>query len=109
MYIYVQWIERRHRKGLKEMTQKASLFKGQQKRKTIPPNRHGKPHSNRKGKRFVKPSKFSKDMDADRLTKFINQCNEIKAATAAQKEGGQFNILKVEAEIKKSEDMKQEA
>lgn len=33
----------------------------------------------------------------------------MKAATAAQKEGGQFNILKVEAEIKKSEDKKQEA
>ncbi|KAH7676964.1 hypothetical protein IHE45_07G051700 [Dioscorea alata] len=91
------------------MTQKGSLFKGQQKRKTIPPNRHGKPHSSRKGKRYVKPSKFTKDMDTDReLTKFINQCNEIKAATAAQKEGGQFNILKVEAEVKKSED-KQEA
>lgn len=30
------------------------------------------------------------------LSKFINQCNEIKAATAASKEGGQLNILKPE-------------
>ncbi|KAJ0959847.1 hypothetical protein J5N97_014295 [Dioscorea zingiberensis] len=91
------------------MTQKGSLFKGQQKRKTIPPNRHGKAASTRKGKRFVKPSKITKDMDVDReLTKFINQCNEIKAATAAQKEGGQLNIIKVESDSKKP-DNQQEA
>ncbi|XP_050387756.1 uncharacterized protein LOC126804043 [Argentina anserina] len=77
------------------MTQKATQFKGQQKRKTIPPNRHGKSVQTRKGKRNIKPSKFSKDMDSDReVTKFINHCNEVKAATAANKEGGQLSIVK---------------
>ncbi|KAM5552085.1 hypothetical protein ABKV19_026778 [Rosa sericea] len=77
------------------MTQKATQFKGQQKRKTIPPNRHGKSVQTRKGKRNVKPAKFTKDMDADReITKFINHCNEVKAATAANKEGGQLSIVK---------------
>ncbi|KAF3437354.1 hypothetical protein FNV43_RR20107 [Rhamnella rubrinervis] len=77
------------------MTQKSALFKGQQKRKTIPPNRHGKAPVTRKGKRIVKPSKFTKEMDTDReLTKFINHCNEVKAATAANKEGGQLSIVK---------------
>ncbi|TYJ04687.1 hypothetical protein E1A91_A12G109000v1 [Gossypium mustelinum] len=69
------------------MTQKGNLFKGQKKQKTIPPNRHGK--------RVVKPSKMTKEMDADReLTKFINHCNEIKAATVANKDGGQLSIVK---------------
>ncbi|KAK1286541.1 hypothetical protein QJS10_CPB20g01704 [Acorus calamus] len=78
------------------MTQKGCLFKGQKKNKSIPPNRHGKPPSTRKGKRVVKPLKVTKEMDADReLSKFINQCNEIKAANHAIKEGGQLNILKV--------------
>ncbi|EOX96624.1 Uncharacterized protein TCM_005838 [Theobroma cacao] len=78
------------------MTQKGNLFKGQKKQKTIPPNRHGKLPHVRKGKRVVKPSKMTKDMDADReLTKFINQCNEIKAATIANKDGGQLNIVKL--------------
>ncbi|KAH7527961.1 hypothetical protein FEM48_Zijuj05G0021500 [Ziziphus jujuba var. spinosa] len=77
------------------MTQKSNLFKGQQKKKTIPPNRHGKASVTRKGKRFVKPSKVTKDMDTDReVTKFINYCNEVKAATAANKEGGQLSIVK---------------
>ncbi|KAI5603691.1 hypothetical protein BDE02_01G236100 [Populus trichocarpa] len=77
------------------MTQKNSLFKGQLKRKTVPPNRHGKTPHIRKGKRFVKPSKVTEEMDADReLSKFINNCNEIKAATAANKEGGQLSIVK---------------
>ncbi|GKU88585.1 hypothetical protein SLEP1_g2831 [Rubroshorea leprosula] len=49
------------------MTQKGNLFKGQQKKKTIPPNRHGKIPYNRKGKRVVKPSKMTKDSDSDRL------------------------------------------
>ena len=31
------------------------------------------------------------------LTKFINQCNEVKAATAANKEGGQLRIVKDKA------------
>ena len=31
------------------MTQKANLFKGQQKKKSVPPNRHGKPSVTRKG------------------------------------------------------------
>ncbi|GLT39637.1 hypothetical protein SLA2020_138190 [Shorea laevis] len=78
------------------MTQKGNLFKGQQKKKTIPPNRHGKIPNNRKGKRVVKPSKMTKDSDTDReLTKFINHCNEIKAATVATKDGGQLSIVKV--------------
>ncbi|XP_062175275.1 uncharacterized protein LOC133880338 [Alnus glutinosa] len=77
------------------MTQKAKLFKGQQKKKSIPPNRHGKLPQTRKGKRNVKPSKMTKEMDADReLSKFINHCNEVKAATAANKEGGQLSIVK---------------
>lgn len=77
------------------MTQKANLFKGKQKKKSIPPSRHGKPPPTRKGKRFVKPSKVTKDMDADReLSKFINHCNEVKAATVANKEGGQLSIVK---------------
>ncbi|XP_038897231.1 uncharacterized protein LOC120085359 [Benincasa hispida] len=77
------------------MTQKANLFKGQQKRKTIPPNRHGKIPQTRKGKRFVKPSKTTKEMETDReVSKFINYCNETKAATLANKEGGQLSIVK---------------
>ncbi|KAF8403767.1 hypothetical protein HHK36_011872 [Tetracentron sinense] len=77
------------------MTQKTSLFKGKQKKKSIPPSRHGKPPPSRKGKRVVKPSKITKEMDADReLSKFINHCNEVKAATAANKEGGQLSIVK---------------
>ncbi|KAK4253763.1 hypothetical protein QN277_010398 [Acacia crassicarpa] len=76
------------------MTQKAVLFKGQKKKKS-PPNRHGKVPQTRKGKKFVKPSKITKEMDVDReLSKFINHCNEIKAATVAQKDGGQLCILK---------------
>ncbi|KAA8515638.1 hypothetical protein F0562_018751 [Nyssa sinensis] len=81
------------------MTQKANLFKGQQKKKSIPPNRHGKIPPTRKGKRVVKPSKVTKEMDADReLSKFINHCNEVKAATAANKEGGQLSIVKPQPE-----------
>nr|ACG45299.1 hypothetical protein [Zea mays] len=38
------------------MTQKQTLFKGQSKKKTIPPNRHGKAPHVRKGKRAVKPT-----------------------------------------------------
>ncbi|WMV10721.1 hypothetical protein MTR67_004106 [Solanum verrucosum] len=76
------------------MTQKANLFKGQQKKKPVP-SRHGKAPQIRKGKRAVKPSKNTKQMDVDReLTKFINQCNETKAATFATKDGGQLCILK---------------
>ncbi|CDP16346.1 unnamed protein product [Coffea canephora] len=81
------------------MTQKSNLFKGQQKKKSIPPNRHGKATQTRKGKRVVKPSKVTKDMDTDReLTKFINYCNEAKAATVANKEGGQLSIVKPQPE-----------
>lgn len=81
------------------MTQKGNLFKGQQKKKSIPPNRHGKALQTRKGKRVVKPSKVTKDMDTDRdLTKFINYCNEAKAATIANKEGGQLSIVKPQPE-----------
>ncbi|XP_031477410.1 uncharacterized protein LOC116248644 [Nymphaea colorata] len=77
------------------MTQKQVLFKGQQKKKTLPPSRHGKPPQGRKGKRFIKPSKITREMEMDKeVTKFINQCNEIKAATVASKEGGQFSLLK---------------
>ncbi|XP_022770115.1 uncharacterized protein LOC111313699 isoform X2 [Durio zibethinus] len=49
------------------MTQKGNLFKGHKKQKTIPPNRHGKLPHIRKGKRVVKPSKLTKEMDADRF------------------------------------------
>ncbi|XP_002517757.2 uncharacterized protein LOC8259260 [Ricinus communis] len=81
------------------MTQKGNLFKGKQKKKTIPPNRHGKIPPTRKGKRYVKPSKVTKEMDADReLSKFINHCNEVKAATIANKEGGQLSIVKLPSE-----------
>ncbi|XP_043726012.1 uncharacterized protein LOC122672617 [Telopea speciosissima] len=81
------------------MTQKANLFKGQKKKKSIPPNRHGKPPQTRKGKKVMKQSKITEDMDADReLTKFINYCNEVKAATAANKEGGQLGIVKPQPE-----------
>ncbi|XP_010545122.1 PREDICTED: uncharacterized protein LOC104817576 [Tarenaya hassleriana] len=84
------------------MTQKSNLFKGQQKRKAIPPNRHGKTSQTRKGKRYVKPSKITKDLDTDReLTKFINQCNEMKAAAVASKEGGQLSIIKPAADTPK--------
>ncbi|XP_047342122.1 uncharacterized protein LOC124945689 [Impatiens glandulifera] len=80
------------------MTQKSTLFKGQQK-KSIPANRHGKAIQTRKGKRNVKPSKTTKDMEADReLTKFINSCNETKAASYANKEGGQLSIVKAQVE-----------
>jgi hypothetical protein len=41
------------------------------------------------------------------LTKFINQCNEIKAANLASKEGGDLNIVKADGEESKSK--KQEA
>ncbi|WVZ71639.1 hypothetical protein U9M48_020206 [Paspalum notatum var. saurae] len=85
------------------MTQKQALFKGKSKKKIIPPNRHGKAPQVRKGKRVVKPTKFTKDMDADKaLTKFINQCNEIKAANLASKEGGDLNIVKADCDQSKS-------
>ncbi|KAF4346895.1 hypothetical protein G4B88_015003 [Cannabis sativa] len=85
------------------MTQKSGLFKGQKKRKTVPLNRHGKAPTTRKGKRYVKPSNFTSAMDTDReLTKFINKCNEVKAATAANKEGGQLCIV-VEREREEEE------
>ena len=32
------------------------------------------------------------------LTKFINQCNEVKAATLANKDGGHLAVVKVPAE-----------
>lgn len=52
----------------REMTQKAKLFKGQTKKKSIAANRHGKAPQIRKGKRSIKPSKVTKDMDADRVS-----------------------------------------
>ncbi|XP_073270865.1 uncharacterized protein [Primulina huaijiensis] len=77
------------------MTQKGNLFKGQKKNKSIPLNRHGKPPSTRKGKRVVKPSKLTKQMDADKeLSKFIDHCNEVKAAAFATKDGGNLSIVK---------------
>ncbi|KAJ0502322.1 hypothetical protein HanPI659440_Chr11g0429691 [Helianthus annuus] len=48
------------------MTQKSTLFKGQQKRKSVPPSRHGKTPKTRKGKRVVKPAKVTEQMDKDR-------------------------------------------
>ncbi|KMT18776.1 hypothetical protein BVRB_2g028920 [Beta vulgaris subsp. vulgaris] len=77
------------------MTQKANMFKGQQKKKVIPPNRHGKNSHIRKGKRAIKPSKNTQDMDDNReVSKFINYCNEVKAATVACKDGGHLSIVK---------------
>jgi hypothetical protein len=35
------------------------------------------------------------------LTKFINHCNEIKAANVASKEGGDFNIVKADGDQSK--------
>ncbi|KAL0285179.1 UNVERIFIED_CONTAM: hypothetical protein Sangu_2790800 [Sesamum angustifolium] len=50
-------------------------------------------------KRVVKPSKVTKEMDADKeLSKFINYCNEVKAATVANKDGGQLSIVKPQAD-----------
>ncbi|KFK34440.1 hypothetical protein AALP_AA5G145000 [Arabis alpina] len=49
------------------MTQKSNLFKGQKKNKSIVPNRHGKSVHNRKGRRNVKPSKTTKELDTDRV------------------------------------------
>ncbi|KAJ0231207.1 2,3-bisphosphoglycerate-dependent phosphoglycerate mutase [Hirschfeldia incana] len=85
------------------MTQKSNQFKGQQKKKTVALNRHGKAVQTRKGRRYMKPSKTTKELDTDReLTKFINHCNEVKAANAACKEGGQLNILKAESQAEPS-------
>ena len=39
----------RTKRQRRKMTQKANLFKGQQKKKSVPPNRHGKPSVTRKG------------------------------------------------------------
>ncbi|KAL7126163.1 hypothetical protein ABFS83_14G166900 [Erythranthe nasuta] len=81
------------------MTQKGDLFKGKQKKKSIPPSRHGKICHTRKGKRVIKPSKVTKEMETDKeLSKFINYCNEVKAATVANKEGGQLSIVKPQAD-----------
>ncbi|CAN0917275.1 hypothetical protein LINGRAHAP2_LOCUS30192 [Linum grandiflorum] len=89
------------------MTQKAALFKGQQKKKTIPPSRHGKAPKIRKGKRNVKPSKTTSEMETDReLSKFINHCNEVKAATMANKEGGQLSLVKSDPKPSNSEKKK---
>ncbi|KAK9683025.1 hypothetical protein RND81_10G113400 [Saponaria officinalis] len=77
------------------MTQKSKMFKGQQKKKIAAASNHGKNAHIRKGKRAIKPSKITKDMDANReITKFINNCNEMKAATVACKEGGHLSIVK---------------
>ncbi|KAK3163465.1 hypothetical protein QOZ80_1AG0004100 [Eleusine coracana subsp. coracana] len=85
------------------MTQKQSLFKGKSKKKVIPPSRHGKAPHIRKGKRVVKPKKFTEELDAEKeLTKFINHCNEIKAANIASKEGGDLNIVKPDGDQSKS-------
>ncbi|KAD1170191.1 hypothetical protein E3N88_32267 [Mikania micrantha] len=56
------------------MTQKAALFKGQQKRKSVPPSRHGKTPKTRKGKRVVKPAKITEQMDKDRVGHIKSQC-----------------------------------
>ncbi|KAL1199824.1 hypothetical protein V5N11_013082 [Cardamine amara subsp. amara] len=85
------------------MTQKSNLFKGQKKKKTVALNRHGKSVQTRKGKRNVKPTKSTKELDSDKeITKFINHCNEVKAANAACKEGGQLNIIKAESQAEPS-------
>uniref|UniRef100_A0A7N2R2E5 Uncharacterized protein n=1 Tax=Quercus lobata TaxID=97700 RepID=A0A7N2R2E5_QUELO len=65
------------------MTQKANLFKGQQKKKSVPPNRHGKPSVTRKGKRFVKPAKVTKEMDVDRLNFVVIDDYEVGLSKSA--------------------------
>ncbi|XP_021739318.1 uncharacterized protein LOC110705712 [Chenopodium quinoa] len=81
------------------MTQKANMFKGQSKKKAAPPSRHGKASHIRKGKRAIKPSKLTKEMDDSRdVSKFINYCNEVKAATVACKDGGHLSIVKTSLE-----------
>ncbi|KAK6140414.1 hypothetical protein DH2020_025841 [Rehmannia glutinosa] len=77
------------------MWQKRNLLKGQQRKKSIPPSCHGETSRTRKGTRVVKPSKETKEMDADaESSKFINNCNEEKAATAAIEDGGESSIIK---------------
>ncbi|GLJ54169.1 hypothetical protein SUGI_1160910 [Cryptomeria japonica] len=76
------------------MTQKGDLFKGRQK-KVQAAGRHGKGIKVRKGKTFKEPSKKTSAMELNtEITKFINQANEIKAATVASKEGAQLHIVK---------------
>lgn len=88
------------------MTQKADMFKGRHK-KSETANRHGKAAKIRKGKMFKQPSKKSKsdEMNSE-ITKFINQANEIKAATVACKEGAQFLIVKPPAEVVRTSNKK---
>ncbi|KNA15798.1 hypothetical protein SOVF_094890 [Spinacia oleracea] len=77
------------------MTQKANMFKGKQKKKAVPPSRHGKDSHIRKGKRAIKPLKVTKEMDASKdVSKFINYCNEVKAAAVVCKDGGYLSIVK---------------
>ncbi|MED6136071.1 hypothetical protein PIB30_052487 [Stylosanthes scabra] len=71
------------------MTQKSNLFKGQKKNKSIPPNRHGKAPSVRKGKRIVKPSKVTKEMDADR--QFVQIVDSCSASTLLKLGGEQVH------------------
>ena len=42
-------------------------------------------------------------MNEQELSKFINHCNEIKAATQANKEGGQLAIVKPQPEPSNTE------
>eukprot|EP00249_Psilotum_nudum_P007370 c20507_g1_i1 orf=439-735(-) len=80
------------------MTQKANLFKGQQK-KSAPANRHGKASVLRKGKFFKQPLKGSKDREISlEVGKFINQAIESKAAAIASKEGARLRLVQVPSE-----------
>ena len=51
---------------------------------------------------FCALSSISENFALQELTKFINQCNEIKAANLASKEGGDLNIVKADGDQSKS-------
>ncbi|KAL3683490.1 hypothetical protein R1sor_001512 [Riccia sorocarpa] len=76
------------------MTQKSSLFKGQQKKAAVA-NHHGKQPVVRKGKQFKAPSKKGHEWEVSKeVTKFIDAANELKAATQASKEGARLRLIK---------------
>ncbi|KAJ7524549.1 hypothetical protein O6H91_17G010800 [Diphasiastrum complanatum] len=86
------------------MTQKGNLFKGQQK-KNLVANRHGKGLQVRKGKVLKAPTKKTHEDQLDKVytmevSKFINQANEVKAATLACKEGARLRLVKAPTETK---------
>jgi hypothetical protein len=51
---------------------------------------------------FCALSSIYENFALQELTKFIDQCNEIKAANLASKEGGDLNIVKADGDQSKS-------